>query len=71
MMDEEMLKENIIKNAQYLNSLLEQELYRIEQKRSTHISEQVLDLATITTRMTSLIIQIPDIDAIIQNTMSK
>lgn len=28
-MNEEILKENIIKNAQYLNSLLEQELYRI------------------------------------------
>ena len=38
------LKENVIKNAQYLNSLLEQELYRIEQNKSTHVSDQTLHL---------------------------
>ena len=43
-MNEEILKENIIKNDQYLNSLLEQELYRIEQNKSTHVSDQTLHL---------------------------
>ncbi|WP_414838451.1 hypothetical protein [Carnobacterium sp. TMP28] len=69
-MNEESLRENIIKNAQYLNSLLEQELYRIEQNKSVNVSEQVLKLANVTIEMTSLVIQISDIDAIIQNTMS-
>lgn len=70
-MNEEDLKENIIKNAQHLNSLLEQELYRIEQEKITSVSDKVLDLANTTIEMTYLVIQIPDINAVIQNTMSK
>ena len=68
-MNEEILKENIIKNAQYLNSLLEQELYRIEQNKSPHVSNQTLHLVDSAIKMTCLVIQIPDIDAVIQNTV--
>ena len=68
-MNEEILKGNIIKNAQYLNSLLEQELYRIEQNKSTHVSDQTRHLVDSVIKMTCLVIQVPDIDAVIQNTV--
>lgn len=64
-------KTEIIKSALHLNSLLEQELWRTEQKRLSYVDSNLIELTKITVQMNNLITKIPDIDAVIKNTMSK
>lgn len=61
----------IIKNALYLNSLLEQELWRTEQALSSKPNREIIELSKLAAEYSKLILEIPNINTTIKNTMSE
>lgn len=65
------LNEDIINNARRLNSLLAQELWRLEQSLDTRVSQDIIRLADVSLNYSRLINQIPNINAVIRNSTVK